>query len=133
MERKLKNIYYLNEDSNYGLKILFDLNNILLLFDSISFVYISNDQLSNFKHWKTLNYLDLSKESIDIKIIKEDELTSYFVELTNQDILYIFQIIDGLEQWSQSFKIISKNDNEYDKIIQYMNEEWIEIVSPKEG
>ncbi|MDR6563429.1 MULTISPECIES: hypothetical protein [unclassified Arcicella] len=128
MKKILKNIYYTFEVGSYGLKILFDLNITLLLFDSVSFVYINKNEFDKFKNWKRLDYGKLLNGNIDITEIKEDELTSYFVKFSNDDILYIYQRIDGLEEFSQDFKIISKNMTDYNEVCKYMSEDWVEKV-----
>jgi hypothetical protein len=128
MEKILKNIYYNFEVGNYGLKIIFDLSSTLLLFDSTSFEYINKNEFDKFKNWKKLNNGNFLNSNIKISEIKEDELTSFFVKFSNDDILYIYQRIDGLEEFSQNFKIVSKGMTDYKEVYEYMSEDWVETV-----
>jgi hypothetical protein len=127
MKNILKNIYYNFEAGNYGLQMLFDFNDALLFFDSVKFAYINKNNFNNSKNWKILDYNKLLN-NISIVEIKEDELTSYFIKLSNDDILYIYQTIDGLEEFGQNFEIVSEGMSDYKEVCEYMAESWIETV-----
>ncbi|MGE8426160.1 MAG: hypothetical protein ACN6PI_25210, partial [Sphingobacterium siyangense] len=79
MTRILKNIFYNFEEGNYGLKVVFDLDGLYLLFDSTNFIYTDAPKFDGWKNWNKLIYKELEKDSLHITEIKEDELTSYFV------------------------------------------------------
>lgn len=65
---------------------------------------------------------------IYIVAIREDECTSYFIKLSNDDIVYIYKWIDGMEVLYQDFEIVSPNKANYKEVIEYMNEEWVKEV-----
>lgn len=107
--------FYYKENSDYGLYILFELSDRgYLLFDSTSFILLAEiDKYENII-WKEINYkVDKGLFIIDIK---EEELVNYFVELSNNDILYIYQRIDGLEHVEQDFMIVKKGDDFYNEV-----------------
>lgn len=119
--------FYYKENSDYGLYILFELSDRgYLLFDSTSFILLAEiDKYENII-WKEINYkVDKGLFIIDIK---EEELVNYFVELSNNDILYIYQRIDGLEHVEQDFMIVKKGDDFYNEVFSHMNESFVERV-----
>ncbi len=82
----VKDILYRNEDIDYGLNVIFKLDdNTFLLFDSIGFSFVEKANLLDNK-WKHCSYW---KNKSQINGIYEDELTAYFVVFSNGDILYI--------------------------------------------
>ena len=83
----VKDILYRNEDIDYGLNVIFKLDdNTFLLFDSIGFSFVEKANLLDNK-WKHCSYW---KNKSQINGIYEDELTAYFVVFSNGDILYIY-------------------------------------------
>ncbi|TWP30776.1 hypothetical protein ETU09_00215 [Apibacter muscae] len=119
--------FHYNDNSDYGLYILFELNDRgYLLFDSTSFLLLAEiDKYKNFT-WKEINYK--VDKGLFIINIKEEELVNYFVEFSNNDILYIYQRIDGLECVEQDFMIVKKEDNFYNEVFSHMNESFVERV-----
>ena len=80
--------------------------------------------------WKHCSYW---KNKSQINGIYEDELTAYFVVFSNGDILYIYQSISGDEKIRQEMRFILPNDSDYNDIISYMNEDWIDVWYSKTG
>ncbi len=64
-------------------------------------------------------------DDIYIKEIKEDEAIAYFIRFSNNDILHIYEYVDGLENWFLNFEIVSPKNENYNKIITHMNETWV--------
>jgi len=131
MKRNLKNIYYNFDEGHYGLKVVFDLDEVCLLFDSISFIYVDASVFDEWKHWDKLEYKELEKNTIHITEIKEDELTSYFVKLSNMDIFYIYQQIELEDSWYQNFILVSPKEDNYNEVVEHMEEDWVETVVPE--
>ena len=130
----IKSIYFHYDEKieHYGLKLLleFDSNNYLL-FDSTDFISLNNvEELKKRYNWKEVNYPELSTKDVYIKNIMEDELTSYFIEFSNDDILYVYQRIYGYGEWEQDFEIVGKDKSliRYNEVKEYMNEDWIGAV-----
>lgn len=123
--------YYYEEGSSYGLKILmkFRAASNYLLFDSSKFIFVNKDELVKYSeyNWKEIFY-DSLKNDLYIDSIREDELVSYFVKFSNNDIFYIFQRIDSLDKWEQDFEIINANNSKYSEIENYRNESWIDEI-----
>ncbi|WP_433831135.1 hypothetical protein [Flavobacterium anhuiense] len=124
--------YHYDNNTNYGLKILIQLQTTYLLFDSSTFKYIDEIELDNQINfeWIKINYERLNEETY-IDFIKEDELVSYFIKFSNNDIFYIFQRVDNLEKWEQDFEIVCVDDQKYSETKAYMNESWIEEIIPQ--
>jgi hypothetical protein len=118
------------QDPNYGLKILIKFKSIskCLFFDSSNFIFKDEFEILNYD-WTKIDYT-YSEKDIYITSIKEDELVSYFVQLSNNDIFYIFQRVDNLQKWEQDFEFIKVKDYKYSKIEEYMNEDWIDEIKP---
>ena len=126
----VKDILYRNEDIDYGLNVIFKLDdNTFLLFDSIGFSFVEKANLLDNK-WKHCSYW---KNKSQINGIYEDELTAYFVVFSNGDILYIYQFISGDERIRQEMRFVLPNDSDYNDIISYMNEDWIDVWYSKTG
>lgn len=87
------------------------------------------DNQINFE-WIKINYERLNEETY-IDFIKEDELVSYFIKFSNNDIFYIFQRVDNLEKWEQDFEIVRVDDQKYSETKAYMNESWVEEIIPQ--
>ena len=66
--------YHYDNNTNYGLKILIQLQTTYLLFDSSTFKYIDEIELDNQINfeWIKINYERLNEETY-IDFIKEDE------------------------------------------------------------
>jgi hypothetical protein len=127
MKKILINIYYYQEGGHYGLNIIFEFTENYLLFDSSKFYFINKLEL-DISNWKKIKY-DKTEDNIYIKELREDEIVSFFIIFSNRDIFYIYQRIDGLENWEQNFDIITiDNELKYKEIVEYMNEDWIEIL-----
>ena len=95
----VKDILYRNKDIDYGLNVIFKLDdNTFLLFDSIGFSFVEKANLLDNK-WKHCSYW---KNKSQINGIYEDELTAYFVVFSNGDILYIY--INPLVEMKKSDK-----------------------------
>ena len=75
--------------------------------------------------WTKLEYPELEKDDIYIKEIKEDEAIAYFIRFSNNDILHIYEYVDGLENWFLDFEIVSPKNENYNEIITHMNETWV--------
>lgn len=131
MTRILKNIFYNFEEGNYGLKVVFDLDGLYLLFDSTNFIYTDAPKFDGWKNWNKLIYKELEKDSLYITEIKEDELTSYFVKLSNSDVFYIYQHLDLEGTWHQNFTMVLPKEDNYNEVVEYMEEEWVETVVPE--
>jgi len=67
--------------------------------------------------------------NIYIKEIKEDDTVAYFIRFSNNDILHIYEYVDGLEDWFLDFEIVSPKNKNYDEIITHMNETWVNIMT----
>ncbi|WP_293879022.1 MULTISPECIES: hypothetical protein [unclassified Sphingobacterium] len=130
MTKNLKNIYYNFEEGNYGLKFVFDLDGLYLLFDSTTFIYTDAPEFDGWRNWNKLIYKELGKDSLHITEIKEDELTSYFVKLSNRDVFYIYQHMDLEGTLHQNFTVVSPKEGNYSEVLEYMEEEWIETLLP---
>lgn len=76
------------------------------------------------KKWNIVSDLNDNK----IAAIHEDELSAYFILFTNSKIMYIYQELDGNECIRQMFRIVNPNDKDYQEIVQYMNEKWVETL-----
>ncbi len=123
----LKTIYYKVDHGNYGLNILLDLQDRLLLFDSVKFSYIDSYAIINFQDWDIFPYDQLNK-GVQIDEIKEDELVSYFIKFNNNDILFISQNFYTDGEWGLNFKIVSPNSSDYNYTLNYMYEDWVEKI-----
>ena len=104
---KVKNIYFYDDKNEiYNLKLLVEfIENKYLYFDSASFNITDNTDILNQCSWKKIEILE---ENTNIISIKEDELTSYFILFSNNDILYIFQRLISSNKWEQNFEIVKK-------------------------
>ena len=124
--------YYDEKIEHYGLQILFKFySNNYLLFNSTEFIFLDDiEKLDKLYNWKAIDYPEFSTKKLHIKNIKEDELTSYFIEFSNGDIFYIYQRIYGYGDWQQDFEIASKNNDPrwYNEVKGHMNEDWIETI-----
>ena len=72
--KKVKGIYYLVEESHYGLKMILEFEiTEYLYFDSCKFLFKKNETLNLItSKWTKLEYPELEKDDIYIKEIKED-------------------------------------------------------------
>ena len=104
---KVKNIYFYDDKNEiYNLNLLVEfIENKYLYFDSASFNITDNTDILNHCSWKKIEFLE---ENTNIISIKEDELTSYFILFSNNDILYIFQRLISSNKWEQNFEIVKK-------------------------
>lgn len=134
MEKRLINsiYHYYDENTSYGLKILIKFQDITkcLFFDSSKFIFLEESELNeklNY-NWRKIDYQELKRE-VNVVSIKEDELVSYFIKLSNNDIFYIFQRVHSLEKWEQDFEIIKESSLKYSEVEEYMNESWIEEIN----
>ena len=95
-------------------------------FDSCNFLFKKNEK-SNLitSKWIKLEYPELEKDDIYIKEIKEDEAIAYFIRFSNDDILHIYEYVDGLEDWFLNFEIVSPKNENYNEIMTHMNETWV--------
>ena len=120
----VKDILYKWENLGYyGLNVIFKLDdNKTLLFDSLKFSFVDDLNLNN--RWK---YLPHCNDKLLIEGIYEDEITSYFVQFSNGYIFYIYQYLDGDEDVTQDFKIVKPGDSDYNEVVEYMNEDWIDV------
>ena len=125
--KKVKGIYYLVEEGHYGLKMILEFEDTeYLYFDSCKF-QIKKNETSNLitSKWTKLEYPELEKDDIYIKEIKEDEAIAYFIRFSNNDILHIYEYVDGLEDWFLNFEIVSPKNENYNEIMTHMNETWV--------
>jgi hypothetical protein len=128
LKRKILNIYHhTTSEEHYNIKILIEFENKYLIFNSLNFSFLNKSDYTLKKKWKKLNY-DCITEDVFLKKIREDESTTYFIEFSNDDILYVSQNYDG-ETWWQEFKITNKLDNFYLEIYNYMNEEFVQELN----
>ena len=121
----IKNIFFSYVDeTSYGLRILFEFHtHDYLLFNSSIFLLTKEIKESKSYEWKLIDY----NKDVFISDIKEDNNVNFFVKFSNGDIFYIYQRIDGLENWEQDFQIVfNNNESRYNKILDHMNEDWIE-------
>ena len=132
--KKVKGIYYLVEESHYGLKMILEFENTeYLYFDSCKFLFKKNETLNLItSKWTKLEYPELEpeleKDDVYIKEIREDEAIAYFIRFSNNDILHIYEYIDGLEDWFLDFEIVSPKNENYNEIITHMNETWVKTI-----
>lgn len=128
MNKNVKKIYYLIGEGHYGLQILFELTDQYVYFDSSRFLVKEKSEIDVTTKWRILEYIGLESD-IFIEEIKEDENTSYFIKFSNNDILYIYQFVDGMENWVLDFEIVTINEiSKYNELIKYMNEDWVENI-----
>ena len=129
--KKVQAIYYLVKEGHYGLRIILELEDSeYLYFDSYKFLLKKNKKLKLItSEWTKLDYPDLEKDNIYIKEIKEDDTVAYFIRFSNNDILHIYEYVDGLEDWFLDFEIVSPKNKNYDEIITHMNETWVNIMT----
>lgn len=129
--KKVKAIYYLVKEGHYGLRIILELEDSeYLYFDSYKFLLKKNKKLKLItSEWTKLDYPDLEKDNIYIKEIKGDDTVAYFIRFSNNDILHIYEYVDGLEDWFLDFEIVSPKNKNYDEIITHMNETWVNIMT----
>ena len=132
--KKVKGIYYLVEEGHYGLKMILEFEDIeYLYFDSCKFLFKKNETLNLItSKWTKLEYPELEpeleKDDVYIKEIREDEAIAYFIRFSNNDILHIYEYIDGLEDWFLDFEIVSPKNENYNEIITHMNETWVKTI-----
>ena len=128
----IKQIYFQNTNTNYGLKILFEFSSSYLFFDSVSFNVITKSGFQiDLNQWDTIDYPSI-ENGLYVLDVKEDELTAYFIKFSNEDIMQIYQRVEGLGEWIQDFQIFSrKNLEKYTKVLDYMNESWVENIELK--
>ena len=122
--KKVKGIYYLVEEGHYGLKMILEFEDTeYLCFDSCKFQIKKNEILNLItSKWTKLEYPELEKDDI---YIKEDEAIAYFIRFSNNDILHIYEYVDGLEDWFLNFEIVSPKNENYNEIMTHMNETWV--------
>jgi len=111
--KKVKGIYYLVEEGHYGLKMILEFEDTeYLYFDSCKFLFKKNEK-SNLitSKWTKMEYPEL-----DI---------AYFIRFSNNDILHIYEYVDGLEDWFLDFEIVSPKNENYNEITTHMNETWV--------
>ena len=97
-----------------------------LYFDSCKFQIKKNETLNLItSKWTKLEYPELEKDDVYIKEIKEDEAIAYFIRFSNNDILHIYEYVDGLENWFLNFEIVSPKNENYNEIMTHMNETWV--------
>jgi len=119
-------LFSVEKQSHNGFRLIFQFEKDYLFFDSVKFILGTDGNILKKYPWKRITWYDLHEEP-SITRIREDELTSYFLEFSNGDIFFISQEIDGMEFWYQDFKIVSKDDQErYNEVLTYMNEDFVE-------
>lgn len=125
--KKVKGIYYLVEEGHYALKMILEFEDTeYLCFDSCKFQIKKNETLNLItSKWTKLEYPELEKDDVYIKEIKEDEAIAYFIRFSNDDILHIYEYVDGLENWFLDFEIVSPKNENYNEIMTHMNETWV--------
>lgn len=129
MNKQIESIHYLVSEGHYGLKLAVVLvEGQCLYFDSSRFSLVDNKEFVMDPSWVELAY-EKQEKQISLVEIKEDEAVAYFIKFSNNDILYIYQSMNGLEDWFQDFKNISPRDSIYNKVVAHMHEEWIETNS----
>ena len=120
-----KEIAYPYSNNQYGLAIIIMMQKKCLYFDSSSFYFVKSPSDNfNKQRWNIVSDLNDNK----IAAIHEDELSAYFILFTNSKIMYIYQELDGNECIRQMFRIVNPNDKDYQEIVQYMNEKWVETL-----
>ena len=120
-----KEIAYPYSNNQYGLAIIIMMQKKCLYFDSSSFYFVKSPSDNfNKQKWNIVSDLNDNK----IAAIHEDELSAYFILFTNSKIMYIYQELDGNECIRQMFRIVNPNDKDYQEIVQYMNEKWVETL-----
>ena len=125
--KKVKGIYYLVEEGHYGLKMILEFEDSeYLYFDPCKFQIIKNETLNLItSKWTKLEYPEIEKDDVYIREIKEDESIAYFIRFSNDDILHIYEYVDGLENWFLNFEIVSPKNENYNEIMTHMNETWV--------
>lgn len=104
-ERKIINTYHHETiEDHYNVRLLIEFENKYLLFNSHSFIFMNKIDFLIENKWEKLNY-DCSISEIFIKRIMEDELNSYFIQFSNDDLLYVF-LSYNRETWWQEFDIV---------------------------
>jgi hypothetical protein len=120
--------FFLEENNHYGLRLLFQLKVGFLYFDCLKFVIVGDETIRNSYDWKKIEYEAL-RNDIFIVRIKEDEVTSYFIEFSNGDIFFVNQRIDGTEFFYLDFEIVKKdNIARFARVKAYMEEDFVEDV-----
>ena len=90
------------------------------------FFFFANTKLLIFGNFYFI--IGKSLNSFYIKEIKEDEAIAYFIRFSNDDILHIYEYVDGLEDWFLDFEIVSPENENYNEIITHMNETWVNRI-----
>ena len=126
-EKKITDILFsVEEQSHNGLKLVFQFDKEYLFFNSFKFILSTDRNIFKKYPWKKISWYSLQEE-LFITRIREDEITSFFLEFSNGDIFFINQHIDSDEFWYQDFKIVSKVDAEqYNEVLEYMNEDFVD-------
>ena len=125
--KKVKGIYYLVEEGHYGLKMILEFEDTEYLYFDAGKAQIKKNETLNLitSKWTKLEYPELEKDDVYIKEIKEDEAIAYFIRFSNDDILHIYEYVDGLENWFLNFEIVSPKNANYNEIMTHMNETWV--------
>ena len=127
-DRKLVDILFFAErDSQYGLHLIFRFAKGYLYFNPNRFSIANDNDIYQLFKWEKVSYEAIGSGLSIIKI-REDEVTSYFVEFSNGDIFFIYLQFNG-ETWWQDFEIVSKNNvQRHREVTAYMNEDFVEDV-----
>ncbi len=115
------------------LLIKFNQDDHVLFFDGHDFYLIHESKIEKRK-WIHLKYSKLKETDIRIQFIKDDwEESTFFVELSNGDILQLYQLIYGYGDWTQDVRIVSRSNNldTYESVKEYMNGDWINDTEVK--
>lgn len=131
-KNSIKKIYsYLDKaDSRYGVYLLFEFSDgSCLFFHFGEFIFFPDKDSLQEKYkldWKEVDYKNTA-DAIYIADMKEDENTSYFILLSNSDIIYIYHwIVGNLDDWYYTFEIVGKSNENYQEVYKYMHEDFIE-------
>lgn len=127
----IRNLFFQNDLTNhYGLQMVLEFDAGCLYFDSSKLTYQQSKKILSRQLWKKRLWQKIPHPELDnnltITAIKEDEATNYFIQFSNESILYIYQEIVGDGFWRQQFEIVDKTNPRYADVLEHMNEDWIE-------
>ncbi|MEE3485754.1 MAG: hypothetical protein VZQ98_15720 [Bacteroidales bacterium] len=77
---------------------------------------------------KWMSLMDFPKKDCRVVEIKEDENTSYFIRLSNDSIIYIYQGMEGYGTLCQYVSLVPPDDKDRSEVIEYMNEDFVDLI-----
>ena len=124
------------------ISLIIEMQNSVLFFSYKELVYY-NSKDEFLKKFMSLDFASLHKQNsrhkwmplmdsipkdCGIVEIKEDENTSYFIRLSNDSIIYIYQGMEGYGTLCQYVSLVPPDDKNRSEVVEYMNEDFVDVI-----